>query len=299
MSDKSIRIDEIAIIGGGQVGRGIAWLAASKGLKVTVIEKDAAATTRAKEQLGREMDEEIARWGLTGGEKRATLARIAFMTRPSSLGPVLVVIEAVPEDAEIKREVYERLAPIITPDTVIASSTGAIPIDELAAVSKVPERFVGLRFNLPLLKRGILEITPSRRTTEASLQKIQALVKRLGKQMIVVKGPTGAISVRCILPMLHAAITLLEEKVATAEEIDTSMRLGFGLFEGPLALADRIGLDTVLAWMKEIGADGAHGECRPCPLLEQLVTAGKLGVKSGEGFFRYGGEGFLAGEAAR
>lgn len=285
--DTATKLDRILVVGGGAMGRGIAWTAALQGLKVIIEEREAGFVKQMKAAFSEELDAEIARWGLTEGEKRAILARTVFRVESDNYCDVPFVIETITEPLDAKMNVYAALDRRLPETAVIAANPAAFSVTDLARQTRYPGRFVGVRFSLPVPQRSLVEIIRGHQTSQETYERTRALAKALSKTPVEVFESPGAITIRGIVPLLNEAMHMLMEGIGTATDIDTAMKLGFQLSEGPLALADRIGLDRVLSWMEHMTEETYDPKYRPCPLLKKLVRAGKVGIESGEGFFTY------------
>ncbi|MCF7796713.1 MAG: NAD(P)-binding domain-containing protein [Lentisphaeria bacterium] len=282
-------MNRVAIVGGGQMGRGLAQLIAGKGREVVLIEKDDATAEMAKQKLSVEMDQEIERWGMTSGEKRGVLSRIVFTSDLSSVSECELVIEAIPENLEMKQALFQRLDQLCDVETIFVTNTSTLSITEIATttVEYRQELIIGLHFLHPVPKIPVVEIIRGLRTSDKTYEKIRDFSRSLGKTDVEVYEYPGYVTTRVILPMLNEAMYTLMEGIATAEGIDTAMKLGFNMPKGPLALADEIGLDEVLYWMESLFKELGDLKYRPCPILKKMVRAGHLGRKVGRGFFEY------------
>ena len=282
-------MNRVAIIGGGQMGRGLAQLIAGKGREVVLIEKDDPTAELARQKLSVEMDQEIERWGLTTGEKRGVLSRIAFSSDISGVAECKLVIEAIPENLELKRQLFQQLDQLCETETIFVTNTSTLSITEIATTTSDyrQELFIGLHFLHPVPKIPVVEIIRGLRTSDKTYEKIRDFSRSIGKQDVEVYEYPGYVTTRVILPMLNEAMYTLMEGIATAEGIDTAMKLGFSMTRGPLALADEIGLDEILYWMESLFKELGDLKYRPCPILKKMVRAGHLGRKVGRGFFEY------------
>lgn len=281
------KLERILIVGGGNMGRGIAWAAALQGIKVMIEEREVPDIAAFQAAFNSDLDGEIARWGLTEGEKRAILARTTFSVEAETPCDVTFAVETLTDSLDAKFRIYRALDKRLPESAVIAVNPAAFSITDLARHSLHPERIVGVRFAMPVHQRTLVEIIRGHQTTQATFEKARAFVKALGKTPVEVFESPGAITIRGIVPLLNEAMHMLMEGVGSAADIDIAMKLGFQMSEGPLALADRIGLDRVLSWMEHMAEETYDPKYRPCPLLKKLVRAGKIGIKSGEGFFAY------------
>lgn len=282
-------MNRVAIIGGGQMGRGLAQLIAGRGREVVLVEKDDPIAELARQKLSIEMDLEIERWGMTSSEKRGVLSRVVFSSEISAVSECELVIEAIPENLEMKRQLFQQLDQLCELETVFVTNTSTLSITEIATTTSDyrQELFIGLHFLHPVPKIPVVEIIRGLRTSDKTYEKIRDFSRSLGKTDVEVYEYPGYITTRVILPMLNEAMYTLMEGIASAEGIDTAMKLGFSMPRGPLALADEIGLDEVLSWMESLFKELGDLKYRPCPILKKMVRAGHLGKKVGQGFFEY------------
>ena len=280
-------ITTIGVVGAGQMGRGIAQVCATAGYHVQLVDVADPALTEALGKIHNGLDRAVERGTLTGQQAGAVLALIHPMVQLDRLRDAQMVIEAIPEDLALKQELFSELNRVCLPLTVLASNTSSISITKLAAASGRPDRVVGLHFMNPAPVMRLVEVVHGLETSEETLNLAMELAKRLGKTTVVAKDVPGFIVNRVLIPMINEAIFTLEEGVASAEDIDLAMTTGANHPIGPLALADRIGLDTVLAICEVIYQDLGDPKFRPCPLLRRYVEAGWLGRKTGHGFYGY------------
>ena len=289
--------NKIVIIGGGVMGQGIARVIAGTGSNVVLVDKDLQLATHAHDEIGDRLDREIERWGITESEKKAILSRItpAGDYRPAKDAPM--VIEAIQEDLEAKKLLLAHLDHICRDDTVIVSNTSTLSITELAAATSCPQNIIGLHFLNPVHKVPVVEIVRGLKTSESTVQTIRDFADLLNKTPVMVHEYPGYVTTRIIVPFLNEAMHVLMEGIASAEDIDTAMKLGFGFNMGPLSLADMMGLDEVMSWMENLLDELSEHKYNPCPLLRKMVRAGQLGVKTGQGFFRYDSDGNKIKEA--
>jgi 3-hydroxybutyryl-CoA dehydrogenase len=228
---------------------------------------------------------------LTEADKKAILARIFPSSDLSLAEDSETVLEAIPEDLRLKRSLFEKLDSICKPDAVLVTNTGTLSISEIAAVTKRPEKIIGMHFLNPVTKIPVVEIVKGLKTDDETFQKAVEFAELLNKKWITVIEYPVYVTTRIIVPLLNEAMHVLMEGVATADDIDEVMKLGFGFNVGPLALADMMGLDVVMLWMENLISGFSEQKYNPCPLLRKLVRAGHLGVKTSKGSFEYDADG--------
>jgi len=284
-----VEIRKLGVVGGGLMGRSLTQKVASSGIDVAVLEVSQERAKEAREALVENLDEELAKWGITASEKKATLARITFTTDPAALAGCDLVVEAVPEDLALKQAVMLRLGALLDPSVVFITSTSTLSVTEIAAASGRPDRVVGMHFMHPVTLSPIAEAVRGSETSNAAFERAVELAHMLGKTVIEVFEYPGYVVTRAILPFLNEAIHIVMEGVASAEDVDTALRLGYDFKIGPLEYVDRVGLDTVLGWMEHLSHELGDVKYRPCPLLRKMVRAGYLGRKAGRGFFQWEG----------
>ncbi|MBI3932006.1 MAG: 3-hydroxybutyryl-CoA dehydrogenase [Acidobacteria bacterium] len=285
------RFRTVGIVGAGTMGQGIAITCAAAGLDVLMREKSAEQAARSLEEIAETLDRDIAKWRRTESEKRAILARVDWVEATAALEATEIVIEAVSEDLELKTAIFQELDRVCSPDDLLATNTSALSVTEIAARTARPERVIGLHFLHPVPKVPLVEVVRGLKTTDETYRRAMEFVRILGKTGIEVFEYPGYVTTRVMLPFLNEAMHVVMEGVASAEAVDTSMKLGYGLPVGPLALADRMGLDEVMRWMQHLFDELGDVKYRPCPLLRKMIRAGHLGVKSGRGFFEYDDDG--------
>lgn len=269
------------------MGQGIATSCASSGLDVLLVERSQDLGDAALAGIGEALDRDIAKWRRTESEKRAILARVKLAEGLAALEPTDIIIEAVSEDLELKSKLFGELDRLVSPDDILATNTSTLSVTEIAARTSRPERVIGLHFLQPVPKVPLVEIVRGLKTSDEIYRRATEFVRILGKTGIEVFEYPGYVTTRVILPFLNEAMYVVMEGVASAEAVDTSMRLGYGLPVGPLQLADRMGLDEVMRWMQYLFTELGDVKYRPCPLLRQMIRAGHLGQKTGRGFFEY------------
>jgi len=291
-------ISKVMVIGGGVMGRGISRLLAGAGIDVTLVELSQQIMKESLKHLSEEMDLDIQKWGMTESEKKAILSRIKWTTEYDDAPTVDLVVEAVPEDLELKQKILVKLDQATRPEIVLISHTSTLSITEIAAATKRPDKVVGLHFLPPVTKIPLAEVVRGLKTSPETLDLIKEFVEQhLDKTVVTVYEYPGYVTTRIIVPLLNEAMHVLLEGIATAEDVDTAMKLGYGFNVGPLALADMMGLDEVMRWMENLLRELSDHKYNPCPLLRKLVRAGHLGRKTGQGFFKYDEEGNKIGEA--
>jgi 3-hydroxybutyryl-CoA dehydrogenase len=280
-------ITTVAVFGAGIMGRGISQLIASKGMDVVLIERDAEKAKRGMAELEKSIDEEIARWTMTESEKRAILSRIKSTSKTDAVVHGDLVIESISENLQAKQNLWQKLDTICDPDTIFITNTSALSITEIASTINRQGKLIGMHFLNPVPKIPLVEIVRGLKTTDETYQIIKKFSETLDKTAVEVFEYPGYITTRIIVPMINEAIHIVMEGVASPEHVDTAMKLGYNFSKGPLALADQIGLDELMAWMETLFRELGEAKYRPCPLLRKLVRAGHLGKKSGKGFFEY------------
>ncbi len=279
------------VIGAGMMGQGLAEAIASAGHDITLVDKTTKLVERGVRGIAESMDREIGRWGLTQSEKKAILSRIHPTTDLSQAEDAEIVLEAIPEDLALKRSLFDKLDRVCDEDTLMITNSGTLSISEIAAATERPEKIIGMHFLNPVTRIPLVEIVKGLKTDETTFKRAVDFADVLDKKWITVIEYPGYVTTRIIVPLLNEAMHVLMEGVASAEDIDEAMKLGFGFNVGPLALADQMGLDVVMSWMINLLDELSEHKYNPCPLLRKLVRAGNLGVKTGKGFFDYDDEG--------
>ena len=283
-------IRTIGVIGAGQMGAGIAQVAAQAGYEVRMSDLSRPALEAAINRIDYFLGRQVKKEALSEADKRDALARIRTGDGTDLFRDADLVIEAAVENEEIKRKIFTGLLPSLRPGAILASNTSSISITRLAAVTDRPERFIGMHFMNPVPAMKLVEIIRGIATEEDTYQSVKAVVEKLGKISVTAEDFPAFIVNRILLPMINEAVYTLYEGVGTVESIDNAMRLGANHPMGPLALADFIGLDTCLAIMQVLHDGLADSKYRPCPLLVKYVEAGWLGRKVKRGFYDYRGE---------
>ncbi len=283
----SERICKVAVVGLGVMGRGIAQTISAAGIDVIALEKNQETLAHALETLSQDLEREIQRWAVTKGEKKSLLSRIRGTTSPDDLKECGLLIEAIDENFESKKKVFQAFDRLCRPSTVFVSNTSTFSLSSLAPLTSRPDRFIGMHFLNPVPKTPVVELVRGMKTSDETYRSVKEFAERIGKVAIEVYDSPGFVTTRIIVPMLNEAMHALMEGVSTPEGIDQAMRLGYNLPMGPLEMADSMGLDEVLAWMESLWHELGESKYRPCPLLRRLVREGKLGKKDGQGFFTY------------
>lgn len=278
----------IAVIGAGTMGNGIAHVFAQNGFAVTLIDVSAPALERALQTIAQNLDRQVAKGSITEEIKAVTLQNIITSTDlATGVKHADLVVEAATENTALKLSIFKELEAHTGPDTILASNTSSISITQIAAVTKRPGKVIGMHFMNPVPVMKLVEIINGYATEKGVTDAITALSQQLGKVPCVVNDYPGFIANRILMPMINEAICSLFEGVAGVQEIDTVMKLGMAHPMGPLQLADFIGLDVCLSILRVLHDGFGNPKYAPCPLLVNMVTAGYLGVKSGEGFYKY------------
>jgi 3-hydroxybutyryl-CoA dehydrogenase len=280
-------IETLGVVGAGQMGAGIAQVAAQAGIEVILSDVSEDLCRRGIEGIRRPLDRAVERGRMAAGEREAAMARLRPSAQLEGLAKCEFVIEAIIEREDAKLALFCRLDQICPPEAILASNTSSISITRMAAATRRPERFIGMHFMNPVPAMKLVEIVCGLTTSEETLAATRELAARLGKQIITVQDAPGFAVNRVLLPMINEAIFALHEGVASAADIDLGMKLGTNHPMGPLELADLIGLDTCLYVMEVLHAGLGEDKYRPCPLLRKYVDAGFLGRKSGRGFYVY------------
>jgi 3-hydroxybutyryl-CoA dehydrogenase len=277
-------IERVLVVGAGQMGGGIAQVVAASGRQVSLLDAQPGATDRALEAMQRSLAKLAEKGGPQPGE---VLQRVRVLTRIDEARADLL-IEAVVEDATVKEEVFRAADAALPSHAILASNTSSIPIGSLAAVTRRPDRVIGMHFFNPVPVLKLVEVIRALQTSDETAAAIVELARDLGKEPAEARDFPGFVSNRILMPFINEAAYALMEGVAEAEAIDTIAKLGFAHPMGPLALADLIGLDTCVAIMEVLHSGLGNPKYAPCPLLRQYVQAGRLGRKAGRGFYNYG-----------
>jgi 3-hydroxybutyryl-CoA dehydrogenase len=276
-----------AVIGAGTMGNGIAQVMAASGIETLMTDVSEAALQRGMGAIGKSLDRLLSRQKISGSDRQAILGRIRTTTRLEEVAGCDVVIEAATENLDLKLKIFGNLDRVARADAILASNTSSISLTRIAAATKRPAQVIGMHFFNPVPVMQLVELIRALQTSDATFEAIRALTQKLGKTPVEVKNSPGFVSNRILLPMINEAVFCLHERLASAEDIDTVMKLGMAHPMGPLALADLIGLDTCLSILEVLYEGFKDPKYRPCPLWREKVDAGHLGRKSGRGFFVY------------
>ena len=282
-----MEITRVAVIGAGTMGAGITQVIAQSGVPVTLIDRDSEILTSATNRISAQLDRAVQRERMTRDEADVALSVIDTDTSIEGAGDANLAIEAVPENFDLKADIFRQLDRACNSTAILSSNTSSISITRLGSQTKRPELVVGLHFFNPVPRMSLVEVVSGGRTGDIVVDTVSDFARALGKTPVTVQDFPGFVSNRVLIPMINEAIFTLHEGVAGIEEIDTVMKLGMNHPMGPLELADMIGLDVCLDILEVLHSEMGDQKYRPCPLLRQMVAAGKLGQKSGEGFYSY------------
>ncbi len=280
-------VKRLGVVGAGQMGSGIAQVAAQAGIDVLCTDLNQDALDRGRAAIDKSLDRLVKKEKLTAADKDAVLGRLAFSTEVAGHAESDFVVEAATEDESLKKLIFQSLDEVVPAGVILASNTSSISITRLAAATSRPEKFIGMHFMNPVPIMKLVEVIRGIGTSDETYRTTAALAERMGKDTTVSRDFPGFIANRILMPMLNEAFYALMEGVGSAEDIDTTMKLGTNQPMGPLTLADFIGLDTCLAIMDVLHQGLGDAKYRPCPLLRQYVDAGWLGKKTGRGVYDY------------
>lgn len=280
-------IKTVGIVGAGTMGNGIAQACAAAGINAVMVDISEAAVQKGLATVSSSLDRLVKKEKLTVDEKAAILARISTSTDYAALKEAQLVIEAATENHDLKIKIVKQIDAAVTPGTLIASNTSSISITQLAAVISHPDKFIGMHFFNPVPMMALVEVIRGLQTSDETYQTVHALALALGKTPIAVKNNPGFVVNRILVPMINEAFFVLAEGLASAEDIDAGMKLGCNHPIGPLALADMVGLDVCLAVMDVYLSEFGDSKYRACPLIKEMVAAGRLGRKTGRGVYQY------------
>ncbi len=287
MADLAREIKTVGVVGAGTMGRGIARVAAEAGFQVLLVDVTQELVDRALQANDRELQRMVEKGKLSAEERAAVMARFKGTTDVAEMAACDFVIEAIFEDLAVKKDLFRRLDEICRPGVVLASNTSALSITEIAVATRRPQLVAGMHFFNPAPVMKLVEVVRGLTTADETVDLVRDMAARFGKEPVIVKESPGFVVNRILVPMMNEAIWLLQEGVASAEDIDKAMKLGANHPIGPLALADLVGLDVLLAVVETLHRELGEDKYRPAPLLRQMVRAGRLGRKSGAGFYQY------------
>ena len=280
-------IQTVGIVGAGTMGNGIAQACAVSGINVVMVDISDAAVQKGLATVSGSLDRLIKKEKISEADKAAALARIKTSTSYDDLKAAQLVIEAATENFDLKVKILKQLDGMLGEDVIVATNTSSISITQLAAVTQRADRFIGMHFFNPVPMMALVEIIVGLQTSDATHAAVKDMAERLGKTPITVKNAPGFVVNRILVPMINEAFFVLAEGIASAEDIDAGMKLGTNQPIGPLALADMIGLDVCLAVMEVYLKEFGDSKYRACPLLKEMVAAGRLGRKTGRGVYTY------------
>ncbi len=278
----------VTVIGAGTMGNGIAHVFAQSGHAVTLVDLDASALDRARATIDKNLGRMVAKERITADEQAETLERITVETDlASGVASADLVVEAATENADLKAKIFGQIDDHAPASCILASNTSSISITQIAAATGRPEQVIGMHFFNPVPVMKLVEVVRGLATSDETYQTVHDLSEQLGKTPVEVNDAAGFVSNRVLMPMINEAIFCVHEGVATPEAVDTVMKLGMAHPMGPLTLADFIGLDVCLSIMEVLHRELGEDKYRPCPLLRKMVAAGRMGRKSGQGFYDY------------
>jgi len=280
-------IQHVGVVGAGTMGHGIAQVAASSGYRVTLVDVSAEALEKGVAAIGKSLGKLVDKGKISADDKTAAEGRLGSAGELSALADADLVVEAVVERLEVKRQVFAELDRLCPPSTILSSNTSSISITRLAATTNRPDRVIGMHFMNPVPLMQLVEVIRGLATSQQTYDAVEAASRKMGKTPVEVHDAPGFVSNRVLMPMINEAVFCLYEGVGEAEAIDAVMKLGMNHPMGPLALADLIGLDVCLDILGVLHDGFGDPKYRPCPLLVKMVDAGRLGRKSGRGFYEY------------
>ena len=280
-------VKRIGVVGAGTMGRGIAQVCAASGFDIVMSDVSAEAVAAGLASIEKQLARAVEKERMSAAEKDALLSRIETVTGIESMAGVDVCIEAATENPDVKIELFRALESVCRDDAILASNTSSISLTKIAGACSRPERVIGMHFFNPVPLMKLVELIRGLQTSDATFEAARSLADRLGKTAVAVADSPGFVVNRMLVPMINESVYALSEGLASAEEIDLAMQLGLSHPIGPLRLADLIGLDVCLDVMEVMYREFSDSKYRPCPLLRKMVDAGRLGRKSGRGFYEY------------
>lgn len=286
------RINKVGVVGAGTMGQGIAEMLAVKNIEVFLVEKTLKNLEDAYNSIVLSLDKQIEKWSITEAEKRMILSKIHKVANLNRLEQCDMVIETITEDLPMKKDMFNKLDRICAPDVILASNTSTLNLSDMAGETTRPDRVIGMHFLHPVSKIDVVEIVRGVKTSEETIDRAKHFVEELiNKKGIMVFESPGFVTTRLICVLINEAVRTLEEGVASKEDIDEAMRIGYSFQHGPLEMCDRFGLDAVVAAMERMFREFGDLKYRPSFLLKRMVRSGELGVKTGHGFFQYDKDG--------
>ncbi|SEN27855.1 3-hydroxyacyl-CoA dehydrogenase family protein [Paenibacillus sp. OV219] len=282
----------VGVVGAGTMGQGISEMLAFNGLDVYMVEQDEERLNQALSMIEQSLDKQMERWALTSAEKKLVMNRIHKVEHLSALSECELVIETITEDLDRKLDIFKQLDDICAPDVILASNTSTLSLTELASVTAHPERVIGMHFVYPVIKTDLVEIVRGLKTSDETFNQTKYFVENtIHKNGVMVFESPGFVTTRLICLFINEAMHVLEEGVASVNDIDSAMRIGYSFQHGPFEMADRFGLDAVLAALERMFREYGELKYRPSFILKKMVRGGQLGVKSSAGFFNYDKDG--------
>lgn len=281
----------LGVVGAGQMGAGIAHVAALAGKSVVLVDMTPELAGKGLRTIEKNLSRQVDKGKVGAGDRDAALARVVATSELGRLADAGLVVEAILENEAVKKDLFARLDALVPPSTILATNTSSISITRLAAATKRPDRFIGMHFMNPVPVMALVEVIRGIATSDETTETVLAFARELGKTALTCRDFPGFVSNRILMPMLNEAFFVVHEGVAKADAVDGIMKLGMNHPMGPLTLADFIGLDTCLAILRVLHEGLGEDKYRPCPLLVQMVDAGWHGRKTGRGFYRYDGPG--------
>lgn len=284
-------IKKVGVVGVGTMGQGLAEMLAKNSLDVYILEKSQDRLEHAMHMIEVSLDKQIEKWAITSSEKKLIISRINPVTDMEKLSGCELIIESINEELEDKKEVFKQLDQITSPSTILASNTSSLSLTEIASVTRSPERVIGMHFVHPVATVNVVEVVRGLKTSEQTVEAMKEFADVIQKKAVMVFESPGFVTTRLICLFINEALHVLEEGVATTEDIDQAMRNGYSFKYGPFQMADHFGLDSVQAALENMFREYGELKYRPSFVLKKMVRAGQLGVKTGMGFFKYDTDG--------